>query len=636
MMRAGGEVVVRASIGSFQAVGFGIAVSSVFAFGCYAPEQMDPSHAESRGATACDALAAYAPWDGLPPSAPEPKATTSKTEDAPPANEERHSLASLGFMALDWAVETERVERRMQSLGPITGEGAEDVATLRASLHVGGAIARNYLAMERETSALGAMQLTEYRDFLTLGKACAARRFVPICKELRSGNAEHWHDTLVEIVEHRDGVHVAAIRAPLDRLAEDHAKATPLMNRLLAVSKRIGEGMSAESRHTDEAVERLVARCGRPAPKPAMANWIAAPEGTRPRDLVMVIRSQSAPALADRALRLFGVSNGARTFDAAPGPSPTLGSFGTGFLVVNKNGTKERAFVVTNRHVVAHGARFTLESDSGEELPHAEVIYEDRGADIAVLSLASVPKTGGGFVFAKQPAHDGEAITLAGFPGLGQRPAYQIVRGAISNERLEFGGAKILQHTAPTDPGASGSPVLDASGQVVGVAMGKFVGRDAASMAVPRDALLDAVERALEVEHLQNDASYRRDELMRACLSVVGAAIDGHPANSSRISRQLVENKGPTVLAVALDTDEGEAMRAEASHDILGALDSAVAADVSMKIATARPSPLEMCSSAYHAKNLEASGPVTIEIQAVDKLALSFIFERGAYKLFDY
>ena len=92
------------------------------------------------------------------------------------------------------------------------------------------------------------------------------------------------------------------------------------------------------------------------------------------------------------------------------------------------------------------------------------------------------------------------AVLVAGFPGLGDRPAYQLTRGSVSNERLDIGGSRLLQHTAATDPGGSGGPVLDPGGRVVGVSSGKAREREAAERELARGLPVGEVEVAVLVE----------------------------------------------------------------------------------------------------------------------------------------
>jgi S1-C subfamily serine protease len=617
----------------------------VVAVGCGGSvDRGEAREARQRPATACDALAAYAPWDGLPPGRAKPDAPSSSAapERNPKAKPSSPSSASLAFAALLLAERNERAEGRLRAVGPVSGEGAEDVEILRAGLHVAASDLRGFLDVEGDAQRLAAAAAAGHRAYEDLRKACSTRRSVPPCRDVPDSKEGGWFDKVDAIAKRRETVRVRALRAPLDRFAEVMATSAPILEHWRAVMFRSGHAMIADEQRVDAAVDRLVARCGAPPPRPAEGDWIAAPVGTRPRDLVTVIKAEASPRLAARALNaLRPVLPDVRALEAAQSTPITLGSFGTGFLVVRGAGRRERAYVLTNRHVVAHGVTFELEGDSGEKLPAAEVIYEDRAADVAVLALASVPaRMRGGFVFANRPAHDGEAITVAGFPGLGQRPTYQIVKGAVSNERLELEGVEYLQHTAPTDPGASGSPLLDASGRVVGVAMGKAIGRDAASMAVPRHALLDALERALVVERVGDDESFRREELVKACLSIVGASLDGRPVTSTRFSRRLVEDVGPGVLASALaaaeDDDDADWLREQASSDPLGAIDVTLAVDVAAHVRAAGTSPVEMCSGAYHARELSGSGPVRVELSGLEPLSLAFVFERGAYKLAGY
>ncbi len=152
---------------------------------------------------------------------------------------------------------------------------------------------------------------------------------------------------------------------------------------------------------------------------------------------------------------------------------------GTGF-VINRNG-----HVVTNYHVIqAHVHRgwpvLIGEHGAGEEdrLP-AQLIEVFPGEDIAVLQvdgLETAPVT-----FARQtddPLAKGAEVFAVGYPGaadrLGPADEASVVPGIVSRV---FAGRwsddappiHIIQHTAPTNPGNSGGPLIGQCGRVIGI-----------------------------------------------------------------------------------------------------------------------------------------------------------------------
>lgn len=160
---------------------------------------------------------------------------------------------------------------------------------------------------------------------------------------------------------------------------------------------------------------------------------------------------------------------------------------GTGFFGV----PDARNLVLTNAHVVgmlAPDSRnprsvdvFVNNGQPGEKKLTAWVVGVDRGADLAVLDVGSPEGL-------PEPLHVATSDTLSdlqklwvfGFP-LGKRLGKEItIRDtSVSSFRKDEnnGVLKKIQVNGGMDPGSSGGPVVDANGQVVGVAVSGIPGR---------------------------------------------------------------------------------------------------------------------------------------------------------------
>lgn len=95
-----------------------------------------------------------------------------------------------------------------------------------------------------------------------------------------------------------------------------------------------------------------------------------------------------------------------------------------------------------------------------------------------------------------QPPADGREIFAAGFPGLGGTPSWQLSNGIVSNASARPKGivdssldVSRGQHTAPVDPGSSGSPLLvrgeDGKYRVIGINTYKATARENTNFAIP-------------------------------------------------------------------------------------------------------------------------------------------------------
>jgi S1-C subfamily serine protease len=145
-----------------------------------------------------------------------------------------------------------------------------------------------------------------------------------------------------------------------------------------------------------------------------------------------------------------------------------LSSGGSGFIV-NRSGD-----VLTNHHVV-DGCR-ELHIMRNEKPVVATLVATDPADDLAILRLPepvgdSAPLRG------DTPVKPGEAVVVVGFPlqGLLSSEA-SVTAGIISRLAGPHDDTHQLQITAPVQPGNSGSPLLDASGAVVGIVVAKLNG----------------------------------------------------------------------------------------------------------------------------------------------------------------
>jgi len=142
---------------------------------------------------------------------------------------------------------------------------------------------------------------------------------------------------------------------------------------------------------------------------------------------------------------------------------------GTGFIV------SRRGHALTNAHVV-EGC-----SEVRTRLPLAEssvtpVVATDGSNDLALLALPSPPPILSVASFREgRGIRQGDTIVALGFPlhGLLASGA-NLTTGNVSALAGVRDDARYLQITAPVQPGNSGGPLLDQSGNVVGVVVGKL------------------------------------------------------------------------------------------------------------------------------------------------------------------
>jgi S1-C subfamily serine protease len=149
---------------------------------------------------------------------------------------------------------------------------------------------------------------------------------------------------------------------------------------------------------------------------------------------------------------------------------------GSGFVL------SEDGRIVTNHHVIDGARRIVAVFADGKEVEVVGVwaFSESEKDDIAVLQLA--PGRYPALRLAGTPAQQGDEVVVIGSPlGLSQAITTGIVaavreRGAVTRRSKDGPASWGLQITAGIAPGSSGSPILDPSGDVVGVAVGSWGG----------------------------------------------------------------------------------------------------------------------------------------------------------------
>jgi hypothetical protein len=139
---------------------------------------------------------------------------------------------------------------------------------------------------------------------------------------------------------------------------------------------------------------------------------------------------------------------------------------GTGFAI------SRSTHIVTNAHVVARCE--ALRVHFGSQVAYASVLALDEGEDLAVLQTQLVlPKI---IAVRGSPAlRLGESVVAFGFPLTGSLSMEgNLTTGNVSALAGLGDDPKYLQITAPVQPGNSGGPLLDESGNLIGVITAKL------------------------------------------------------------------------------------------------------------------------------------------------------------------
>lgn len=144
-----------------------------------------------------------------------------------------------------------------------------------------------------------------------------------------------------------------------------------------------------------------------------------------------------------------------------------LHSTGTGF-VVNKKG-----HVLTNAHVVEACTELRARMPGDAAAP-IELVAKDARNDLAVLKLQAAPARTAVFRDG-QPVRQGDGVVVYGYPLSGALATDgNVTTGNVSALAGMANDSRMLQITAPVQLGNSGGPLVDMSGNIVGVIVSKL------------------------------------------------------------------------------------------------------------------------------------------------------------------
>jgi tetratricopeptide (TPR) repeat protein len=150
---------------------------------------------------------------------------------------------------------------------------------------------------------------------------------------------------------------------------------------------------------------------------------------------------------------------------------------GSGFFIAANR-------VVTNRHVIEGAYKAEIHLSNGNTYPVKGVLAIDGEGDIALLQV-DVPSSMVTLLsVVRTSPQEGEGIVVIGNP-FGFEGS--VSNGIVSAVRDIPNYGRIIQITAPISPGSSGSPVVNMSGQLIGVATLQLTDGQSLNFAVPSE-----------------------------------------------------------------------------------------------------------------------------------------------------
>jgi S1-C subfamily serine protease len=153
---------------------------------------------------------------------------------------------------------------------------------------------------------------------------------------------------------------------------------------------------------------------------------------------------------------------------ANPSASQAAGKTGTGFVI------SASGHIVTNQHVI-NGCTGDIHGNlSGEPVTTLRVVSSDESNDLALLQGPAASFKD----FAKirdRAIRSGDSVVAIGYPYHGLLTSdFTVTTGIVSSLSGVLNDTRFLQISAAVQPGNSGGPLLDTSGQIVGMVAAKI------------------------------------------------------------------------------------------------------------------------------------------------------------------
>ena len=176
--------------------------------------------------------------------------------------------------------------------------------------------------------------------------------------------------------------------------------------------------------------------------------------------------------------------------------SDYVSSLGTGFYIDDK-GT-----VVTNYHVIEDCSIANVTTSDGGTYTVTNILGYDKDVDIAILATSKKNSTA---VATSSNVATGETVYALG-SSLGLTGT--LSEGLVSSAERNIDNHTYIQISAPISPGNSGGPVVNARGEVIGVACAGFEDGQNLNLAIPI-SMLDqiALDNPISMEEFYKTTS---------------------------------------------------------------------------------------------------------------------------------
>ncbi|MDR0846301.1 MAG: trypsin-like peptidase domain-containing protein [Lactobacillales bacterium] len=214
---------------------------------------------------------------------------------------------------------------------------------------------------------------------------------------------------------------------------------------------------------------------------------------------VFNLQTVKESAASDFYKKYFG--GGSTTDSSDSANEPQLASEGSG-AIYKKDG--KTAYIVTNNHVVDGAEKLQVQLYDGTKVD-AELVGKDATTDLAVLKISSDKVEQVAEFANSEDVKVGETAIALGSP-LGSENANSVTKGIVSatnREVTEPNGStfEAIQTDASINPGNSGGPLVNISGQIIGInvmkisSSGEGVSAEGLGYAIPSNSVVSIVNQ---------------------------------------------------------------------------------------------------------------------------------------------
>jgi S1-C subfamily serine protease len=195
---------------------------------------------------------------------------------------------------------------------------------------------------------------------------------------------------------------------------------------------------------------------------------------------------------------------------------------GTGFFVA------PAGLLVTSRHVIAGCPGVVVWTEEGG-ISVAQVVAADARRDLALLSVRGRGRRHAVARY-RDDLHRGQRITTVGFGVVATNPKQAVfARGTFLRREVMPAGYRVLIVRAALRPGDSGAPVIDRSGALLGMVVGRLADRSDRGVVITAGEINRFLSRT-GADGLARDAANSRIEGPGAAIARISTLVQCRPA----------------------------------------------------------------------------------------------------------